>query len=841
MYSFKVFTFFLLIICITDAWYTCDDLDFCKNIRTKKNDSSSFKIDESSSSVSDDNSTYTANLINLDNNGTLKLTFTCLEDDTFRLTINDPNKKRHVMSDALDGEPRKKNCDNIAINTGYVIIDSSIHNVFIFTDSFKIEVYSGKKAVMSINSKNKIVFNSNDNEAVALDVALTGQVAYGLPEHAERLALKTTKPGGLNPYRLFNADYPGYAIESQESLYGAIPVLYGHGMKRSSGVFWLNSAQTYIDVDTDEGVQAYFISESGAIDLFILTGPTLEKAVQQYTKLTGTAPLPQLFALGFHQSRWNYDNQSDVLGVVSGFDKNNFPLDVMWLDIEYTDNKKYFTWDPVNFANPLQMQEVLNSTGRKLVVIIDPHIKVEKGYSVYEEALANGYFVKNIDGSTYEGSCWPGLSSYIDFMNPAARHWYSKLYSLNNFINTTLNTYIWNDMNEPSVFDVEEKTMPLNGVKHYGDWLHRDVHNAYGFYQTMGTYAGLLERSQNKLRPFILTRSHFAGSQRYTAMWTGDNNADWDYLRISVPMCLTEALAGMSFCGADVGGFNNDVEDELFQRWYQAGAWLPFYRSHSTLGTKRREPYLYSKDIQQRFRSALKQRYAHLPYWYTLWWEHYKTGSPVIRPLSYHFLDPYVLKTDQSWLVGENILVSPVMEKGANEITVYLPGNVFWYYDKVYEGGKNYTLPVTIATVPVFYKGGSVIVKKDTVRSSSVYMHDDDLSLYVMLDENDEASGTLYVDDYESFNYKNRVYLYVRFDYKDSLLKLNKIDVDAHYDTNEIITNVYIYGPALKRNASLVNGNEAIPLKSSYDSIGNRLTLTDLKLNLTKPFEIRFD
>lgn len=440
-----------------------------------------------------------------------------------------------------------------------------------------------------------------------------------------------------------------------------------------------------------------------------------------------------------------------------------------------------------------------------------------------------------------------GLSSYIDFFNPQARGWYSSLYDLDKFPNTTLNTYIWNDMNEPSVFDVDEKTMPLNDVQHYGGWLHKDVHNAYGFYQTMGTHLGLLQRSRVSLRPFVLTRSHFAGSQRYTAMWTGDNNADWNYLRISVPMCLTEALAGISFCGADVGGFNNDVEDELFQRWYQTGAWLPFFRAHSSKGTKRREPYLYPEDIQKRLRNALNQRYVHLPYWYTLWWEHNKTGNPVIRPLTYEINDSNTFDIDSSWFVGSNILVSPVMEKGATTISVYLPGTLKWYYMlddnnvQYFYGGEHISLDVTLDTVPVFYKQGSIIPRKDSLRASTVYMHEDNFSLYVYLDDNQEASGNLYVDDYESFNYMKKEYLYTKFQYNNSELTSEKIDEDANYNTRESVENIYVFGAAeVKGDVYLMNGNEKKVLKSEYLKDKQILKLRELSLNVGKNFKIIF-
>lgn len=272
--------------------------------------------------------------------------------------------------------------------------------------------------------------------------------------------------------------------------------------------------------------------------------------------------------MGYHQCRWNYNDQDDVRNVADGFDEHDIPLDAMWLDIEHTDNKKYFTWDPVKFPNPTEMTNNLTAKGRKLIVIVDPHIKRDPGYFLHNDAENNNYYVKTREGKDYEGWCWPGSSSYIDFFNPEVREYYANRFLLENYAGSTLDTYIWNDMNEPSVFNGPEITMPKD-VVHHGGWEHRDVHNINGFMHTMSTFEGLLRRSGRTLRPFILTRSAFAGSQRYVSIWTGDNAAEWSHLKISIPMCLSLAVGGMAFCGADVGGFFKNPDAELFARWYQ--------------------------------------------------------------------------------------------------------------------------------------------------------------------------------------------------------------------------------------------------------------------------------
>lgn len=358
---------------------------------------------------------------------------------------------------------------------------------------------------------------------------------------------------------------------------------------------------------------AHFISESGVMEFFVLLGPTPLDAFKQYTDLTGVAPLPQLYTLAYHQCRWNYNDEKDIATVHEKFDEFDIPMDTMWLDIEYTDGKKYFTWDVHKFPNPLEMIHNLTEKARHLVIIIDPHIKRDGNYFFHNDCTDRGYYTKNKDGKDYEGWCWPGSASYPDLFDPVVRKYYADQYLLENFKTTTKEVMFWNDMNEPSVFNGPEITM-LKDNLHYGGWEHRHVHNLYGHMQIMATYEGLIARSNDR-RPFILTRAHFSGSQRYATIWTGDNFAEWGHLAASIKMCLIEAVAGFSFCGADIGGFFGNPEAELFERWYQAGAFQPFMRSHSHLDTKRREPWLFPESTRLIIRDAIRKRYTYLPFW----------------------------------------------------------------------------------------------------------------------------------------------------------------------------------------------------------------------------------
>ncbi|KAK1338971.1 hypothetical protein QTO34_019640 [Cnephaeus nilssonii] len=609
----------------------------------------------------------------------------------------------------------------------------------------------------------------NGPASIGLDFSLHGfEHLYGIPQHAESHQLKNT--GDEDAYRLYNLDVYGYEIHNKMGIYGSVPYLLAHKLGRTLGIFWLNSSETLVEINTEPAVKmgpvdakqnsrsrtdVHWMSESGIIDVFLLTGPTPFDVFKQYSSLTGTQAMPPLFSLGYHQCRWNYEDEQDVKAVDAGFDKHDIPYDVMWLDIEHTEGKRYFTWDKKRFPNPKRMQELLRNKKRKLVVISDPHIKIDPDYSVYTMAKEQGYFVRNHEGGDFEGVCWPGLSSYLDFTNPKVREWYSGLFAFSVYQGSTDILYIWNDMNEPSVFRGPEQTMQKNAI-HHGNWEHRELHNIYGFYQQKATAEGLIQRSKGKERPFVLTRSFFAGSQKCCV--DRDNRAKWSYLKISIPMLLTLSVTGISFCGADVGGFVGDPEAELLVRWYQAGAYQPFFRGHATINSKRREPWLFGKEHTRLIREAIRERYTLLPYWYCLFYCAHVTAEPIMRPLWVEFPDELeTFGVEDEYMLGSALLVHPVTEPKATVVDVFLPGsNEVWYDSKTFaswEGACTVKIPVALGTIPVFQRGGSVVPIKTTVGKSTGWMTDSPYGLRVALSTKGSAVGELYLDDGHSFQY----------------------------------------------------------------------------------------
>uniref|UniRef100_A0A3B4XF22 Glucosidase alpha, neutral C n=1 Tax=Seriola lalandi dorsalis TaxID=1841481 RepID=A0A3B4XF22_SERLL len=682
-------------------------------------------------------------LLEPDTQTRLLLSVSPCKNDSVRILIDElqPVKARYRVPDVVTGEPQ---CERLRVETrtqDSVTLSwcSGRHQVRVWHFPFRVEILCEDEAMVTFNPEGKLWFEtlrdppstccfSPGPSSVGADVRLHGfSHVFGLPEHADGLQLRDTRDG--EPYRLYNLDVFAYDVYSRRGLYGSVPLVVAHKPDRTLGVFWLNASETFVNMPPHTDV--HWLSESGVIDCVVLLGPGPQQLFSQYAQLTGYQALPPLFALGYHQCRWNYRNEADVKAVDAGFDRHDIPYDVIWLDIEHTDGKRYFTWDPVLFPDPAGLQRHLEKKKRKLVVINDPHIKADPDWSLYREARDGGHFVRNREGQLYQGSCWPGESCYLDFSSPATRAWYSRCFSLDKYKGSTPSLFVWNDMNEPSVFDGPEQTMPKDAV-HYGGWEHRELHNLYGFYQHMATVEGLVTRSGGSERPFVLSRSFFAGSQRLGAIWTGDNVASWEYLKISIPMLLSLSVAGVVFCGADVGGFIKDPDPELLVRWYQAAALQPFFRGHSANVTKRREPWLFGEEVTAAIRAVIQQRCRQRGVCFLPLWAEFPREQSTFA-------------VDDQYMIGGALLACPVTEAGLQEAKVLLPGSGEIWYDvhsaKAYEGGKTLSLPVTLDTVSVSHDAHSRGGVCPGCRSLSLQR---------------AADGELYLDDGRSFSYRDR-------------------------------------------------------------------------------------
>ncbi|TMS36684.1 hypothetical protein L596_003786 [Steinernema carpocapsae] len=829
---------------------TCDQSGFCKRHRNPTN-KIVYNVDAASVKINDTG----VNAILKSTENELQLSVVFLKDSTIRVTIDENgNALRHRFhpSDALVGSPEQTKVLDVKKTENSLSVNApSGHTIFVQFTPFRIDVHKKEELLLSLNSGSLLKFehfrtkddSRDDGEgfwdeafkshtdskphgssSVGMDVSFIGfKFVYGLPEHADSFVLHSTV--GQEPYRMYNLDVFEFELNSNMALYGSVPYIVAHNPKQSASVLWLNAAETWIDINSstaDKGVlaslvdkfrssqdvpqiDAHFMSESGLIDVFLFLGPKPDDVFRQYSALTGVYPLPPQFAIAYHQCRWNYNDEEDVAMVHAGFDEHDIPVDVIWLDIEHTDGKKYFTWDPVKFANPKKMIDSLAAKGRKMVTIIDPHIKKDDSYHVYKDAKDLGYFIKDKDGERdYEGHCWPGASMYLDFLNPVVRDYWAGKFSYDQYAGSTKDLFTWNDMNEPSVFSGPEVTMHKD-AKHHGGWEHRDIHNMYGFYQHSSTYRGQQMRNDDKLRPFVLTRSFFAGSQRTAAVWTGDNLADWGHLKSSVPMLLSLSVSGIPHVGADVGGFFKNPDEQLLARWYQAAAFQPFFRAHAHIDCKRREPWLFSEGTKNVIRDAIRTRYSFLPFWYTLFYEHSISGKPVMRPLWSEFPeDESSFDEEREWMLGSAILVRPVMDPDVESVSLYLPGrNEIWYEWDTHKarrspGAVYVDSPMT--KIPHFQRGGTIVPMRERIRRASSLMKNDPITLYIASNyKGDFANGSLYLDDGESYDYKNGEYLYWSFQYKkegDALytIKSKNLDENGQYDPDVYVEKIVIRG-----------------------------------------------
>jgi alpha-glucosidase len=580
---------------------------------------------------------------------------------------------------------------------------------------------------------------------------------YGLGEKTGRLNKRGRQLGGYS-YTMWNSDTFAYENDT-DPIYVSIPFYMVLRNGRAHGVFFDNTFRSNIDVGhTSQGLLS-FGADGGELDYYLIDGPDPKRVIQRYTEMTGRMPLPPRWALGYHQCRYSYFPESRVRYIANSFRERRIPADVIWLDIHYLEGFNPFTWDPERFPDPPRMVRDLGAQGFHVVPIVDAHPKKQPGWSVYDTGLAGDHYVKNPDGSVYEAPVWPsqapknaGPSVFPDFSKPGARDWWGGLFK--QFTDMGIRG-IWNDMNEPAVFQTVTGTMPLD-VRHDNEGQptdHREIHNVYGLLNSRATFEGLL-RLQPEARPFVLTRASFAGAQRYAAIWPGDNISSWTHLQATIPVLAGLGLSGVPFVGSDIGGFAGMPSAELYTRWLQTGVFYPFMRTHTTLGTPDQEPWSYGTMHEAINRRAIELRYQLLPHIYNVMHESSTTGLPALRPLFLEFPDDSATwSMDEQFMFGRDLLIAPVLREGELQRDVYLPkGEWFDFWSgRRHEGGKPVVVPVTLDTTPVFVRGGAFIFRQPVVQHTGE-MPGQPLEVHVFPAASSER--TLYEDDGETHAYR---------------------------------------------------------------------------------------
>lgn len=569
---------------------------------------------------------------------------------------------------------------------------------------------------------------------------------YGLGERTGPLNKKSYH------YVNWNTDNPSPHGETFDRLYKSIPFLISIKDKTAFGIFFDNHFKTYFDMGRDNKDYYYFAADDGNLDYYFIYGPEVKKVVEGYTKLTGTVPLPQLWTLGYQQCRWSYENEERLMEIANNFRERGIPCDTLYLDIDYMDGYRVFTWDKNKFKDPSGLIKKLKDMGFKVVTIIDPGVKVDTEYKIYKEGLENGYFAKDNEGITYRNEVWPGTSVFPDFLNSNVRKWWAKNQKIMMDIGVS---GIWNDMNEPASFNgplPDDVMFDNDGIT----VMHKEAHNIYAHFMDKATYEGI--KYETGKRPFIVTRACYAGTQKYSTVWTGDNVSTWEHLRMSIPMLMNLGLSGFGFCGTDVGGFGHDASAELLQRWVQVGAFTPLFRNHSAMGTRDQEPWAFDKLTEEINKKYIKLRYKLIPYLYDLMWNMSKNGAPVIRPLLFNYQnDKNTYEINDEFMCGDNILVAPVVEQGKKARMVYLPSGDNWidYWTKEEFKGGTYIIKETpIDICPVYIKAGSVIGVSEEQNYIGEKTSDKMIFEIFLGSEQSESKYYHYLDDGESFKYQ---------------------------------------------------------------------------------------
>lgn len=623
-------------------------------------------------------------------------------------------------SKAVEGEKTLKTPFTVKDCGAYVSVETKLLEARVY-DDFYVDFYRedelicadyrGKRVMRPILSEKSLAVLKAEGHDVSLGTGedYPVQVVKAM-DGDEKFYGLGDKTGFLNKrdyeFENWNSDIPQAHTESFRALYKSVPFLITLKEKGVFGIFFDNTYKSYVNLGKESEAYFYFGADAGNLDYYFVAGGQMADVVSGYTYLTGTTPLPQLWTLGYHQSRWGYDTAECIRQVAAKYRELQIPCDTIHFDIDYMDGYRVFTWNKADYGKPGEVVEKLKEDGFKAVCIIDPGVKLDPGYEKYDEGIAGDYFAKTPDGKVYVNAVWPGDAVYPDFGKPVVREWWAHNQK---FLTDMGVAGVWNDMNEPASFHGE---LPQDVVFTDEDQktTHAKMHNVYGHLMSKATYKGLKELTGK--RPFVITRACYAGSQKYTTVWTGDNQSLWPHLQMAIPQLCNLGLSGFAFAGTDVGGFGADCTAELLCRWVQVGIFSPLFRNHSSNGSIYQEPWQFGEETVKIYRKFVELRYRLLPYFYDLFYECEKTGLPVMRPLVLHYeKDANTWNLNDEFLVGENLLVAPVVEQGQTKKMVYLPEGIWYDFTtgKAYEGKQYYLVDAPLDTCPMFAKAGSMI------------------------------------------------------------------------------------------------------------------------------------
>ncbi len=572
--------------------------------------------------------------------------------------------------------------------------------------------------------------------------------------HDERFFGLGEKSDGLEKrgkqYTMWNSDFPQYTSKI-DPLYVSIPFFIGLREQKAYGIFFDNTYKSYFNMGASNNRFYWFGAEGGEMNYYFIYGPNMKRVISSYTMLTGRIQLPPRWALGYQQSKWSYYPDTEVKRIAKTFRDEKIPCDVIYLDIDYMNGYRVFTWNKDRFPESKKMLSDLKEEGFKIVPIIDPGVKADSNYFAAKEGVQKDLFVKYPDGKFYEGEVWPSWAYFPDFTKHATRDWWAE--KLDALLNQGVEGF-WNDMNEPSVWgqafpDIVQ--FDDNGFKAN----HKKIHNVYALNMVKAGMECFEKYSPDK-RHFMLTRAGFAGTQRYSAVWTGDNSSTNADLQAACVMPQGMGISGLAFVGSDVGGFVGMPTENLYTRWMELGAFTPFFRGHSAINQPDKEPWAFGDEVESNVRQIINLRYQLLPFLYNEFYNASQSGLPIMRPMFLNYQDDeecYKTNAQYQFMVGDNILVAPVLNDNEKFKKLYLPAGQWydWWTNKIYDGGNWIIAAAPINQIPFFIKEGAVIPMQE-VEQYVGQKKIEELELVVF--PSSKSTYQLYQDDGISFDYK---------------------------------------------------------------------------------------
>ncbi|ASU32921.1 glycoside hydrolase family 31 protein [Mucilaginibacter xinganensis] len=608
-------------------------------------------------------------------------------------------------------------------------------------------------------------------------------------------------------YVNWNTDAPLHDTRT-DPLYKTFPFFIGLHSGLTYGLFFDNTYKSYFDFGATTNEQmSWFGADGGDMNYYFFGAQSVGEIIEDYTWLTGRMEMPPLWSLGYQQCRWSYMSAAEVLNIAENFRKEKIPADVLYCDIDYMEGFKIFTWNKETFAEPESFIAKLKAMNFRLVTIVDPGIKVEPGYQQYDEGLANNYFATYPNGENYTADVWPGSCHFPDFFREDVREWWGAAFSA---LTEPGVEGFWNDMNEPAAWG---QNMPW--LVKFGDKYMPQIRNAYGMQMAKATYEGTRKLLGNK-RPFVLTRAAYSGTQRYSAIWTGDNSAYDAHMLLGQRLVNSLGITGMSLTGVDIGGFTGDPTPALMVRWNSLGVYTPMFRNHAMQGTKMREPWCWGKENEAVIKKDIELRYRLLPYIYSSFYQSHQTGLPTSRTLAINYTtdnNVFDVKYQNQFLFGDALMVAPVESTKFTE-EVYLPAGTWFRFStgEKFAGGRAVIADAPLTDLPVFVKASAIIPMQSLVQSTN---EKGDGILEVNVWHGTAANSFVYYeDDGVSYDYEKGGYFKRRITYDPGKRLISFAETEGSFTSKYDRIKLVLHGFSIGEHGFKINGTIKVPAGS---------------------------